>query len=635
MRRRSLRSASPRPRNPGPATKRGYQPPPVPPTLVAEVVTIGAHLRGRILHKELAGLEWQLHVPKGLQLEAGMFIQGTPHPTERNLLLVHSLIPAAKAAVAAALANHALPTEFSAAELKAAQALPTYRWRADDGREDWRALPFITIDGEDAKDFDDAVWAEPTPDNGHHVRVAIADVTHYVDEDSVLDTLGKARGNSTYFPGAVVPMLPERLSNDLCSLNPATDKPVLAAELWLNAQGTLQHYRFCRAVIHSAKRCTYTEVQAQLDGKGTLPTALHAPVQYLHAAYQTLLAQRTARGAISLELPELQIHLGADGQVQQVAPRPRMAAHMLIEELMIAANVAAATALSTGCADTRPTNLGGGPRRHHAVAGVYRVHAQPSKEKLENLRNVLTPLGFTAPPPNGRPSVWAALATRVQSHPAAPTLQRAMLQAQMQAQYSPDNIGHFGLALTLYTHFTSPIRRYADVLVHRALLAIIARTSAKPEATATTKLQSLCTNLNLYERRSQQAEWEARDRLITGWLANQVGQVFQATVANVAPFGCFVTLGETGAEALLPKWHLEDYVYVGGTNCFRRTHGAKGQLRAGSSLPVKLLQADFAAGRLTVGLVREEAPPPRHSGKRPRSHQAAPHAPLTRRPKRR
>ena len=612
-------------RHPGakPATARNYQAPPIPPTLVAEVINLGAQLRGRVLHKELAALEWRLQPPPGLQLNAGQVVEGIPHPTERHLLLVEKIIPPTQAAVAAALANHALPTAFSAPELEAAQTLPAYRWQKGDGREDWRALPFITIDGEDAKDFDDAVWATPTPTGGHHVRVAIADVAHYLEPGGVLDKLAQTRGNSTYFPGAVVPMLPERLSNDLCSLNPHTDKPVLAAELWLDAKGHLQHYRFCRAVIHSAQRCTYTAIQAQLEGRGNLPPTLHTPVQNLYAAYQALLTQRSARGALSLDLPELEIQLTAAGQIQRVAPRPRLAAHVLIEELMIAANVAAATALSMGCAETRP----GQPRRHQAVAPVYRVHAAPSKEKLENLRSILTPLGFTAPPPNGRTAAWAALATRVQQHAAAPTLQRALLQAQMQAQYAPENLGHFGLELPLYTHFTSPIRRYADVLVHRALLALLGPTSATAEAhhTALTsvKLHSLCTHLNLCERRSQQAEWEARDRLMVGWLAPQVGQVFQATVANAAPFGCFVNLGESGAEALLPKWHLEDYVYVGGSNCFRRTRGGKGQLRTGSTVAVRLLQADLAAGRLTVGLA------PTTAGA------AAPSPPLTPRPKRR
>lgn len=598
MRRR--RTAPPRSTPTKPHTPRGYQPPAVPPTLVAEVVPVGAHLRGRILHKELAGLEWQLQLPKIHKLEAGEFVHGTAHPTERGVLVVHQKIPSELAATAAAIANHALPEGFSAAELKAATALPTFRFSPTEGREDWRTLPFITIDGEDARDFDDAVWAEAWEGGGHHARVAIADVAFYVAEGSVLDKAAQERGNSTYFPNRVLPMLPERLSNDLCSLNPHTDKPVLAAELWLDARGNLQHYRLCRAVIHSTKRCTYTDVQAHLAGKKSLPNELHETVKHLHAAFQSLLQQREARGAISLELPELKLDLNKQGQVVGATPRPRLVAHMLIEELMIAANVAAATALSTGCADTRP----GVPRKHHARAGVYRVHAHPTKEKLETLRSVLTPLGFTAPPPNSRPAAWAALAIRVQGHAAAQTLQRALLQAQMQAKYEVENIGHFGLALNLYTHFTSPIRRYADLLVHRALLAIIA--GAKTE---TPRLEATCATINLCERRSQQAEWEARDRMLAGWLATQVGQNFPATITNIAPFGCFLTLGETGAEALLPKWKLEDYQFIGGQNVFRKMRGGKGLLRTGSQLTVKLLQADFAAGRLTVGLPHT---PPEH-----------------------
>lgn len=616
------RSASPRPTQKNLPVKRSYQAPAVPPTLVAEVVPVGAMLCGRVLHRDLAGIEWHLHAPKGLTLHAGQFVKGTPHPTERALLLVTEVVIPARAAVAAAVANHALPHHFEPTEEAAAAALPAYRYKVqearNEAREDWRSLPFVTIDGEDAKDFDDAVWAAPWNESGttggFHVRVAIADVAHYVAAGSVLDALARTRGNSTYFPGAVIPMLPERLSNDLCSLNPHTVKPVLAAELWLNAVGDLHHYRFCRAVIHSAKRCTYNEVQAHLNGTHLLPAALHGTMQQLHAAFLALLKQREARGAITLDVPELALTLDAHGAVTGAAARPRLAAHMLIEELMIAANVAAATALSTGCADTRP----GQPRQHHAGQGVYRVHAQPSKEKLESLRAVLTPLGFTAPPPNGRPATWAALAARVQGHPAAPTLQKALLQAQMQAQYATDNIGHFGLALPLYTHFTSPIRRYADLLVHRALLAMLDK-----DTPASPAMETLCAGMNLCERRSQQAEWEARDRLLAGWLTSRVGEVFSATVTGVAPFGCFVALGDTGAEALLPKWKLEGYMFIGGQQAFRRVQGGKGLLRCGSAVQVVLLQADFAAGRLTVGLAPS-------AGQRTRTA-----APLTRPPKRR
>ncbi len=597
-----------------------YQPPTAPPTLVAEVVNLGAHLRGRVLHRELASLEWRLQLPAGLDVAAGQFVHGTAHPTERGVLVVQSLVPATMAATAAAVANHALPEGFSTAELKAAEKFPAYHFSKHEAREDWRDLPFITIDGEDARDFDDAVWASPTND-GHHVRVAIADVAYYIAPGSVLDAAARERGNSTYFPNRVLPMLPERLSNDLCSLNPTTDKPVLAAELWLDTAGNLKSYRICRAIIHSVRRCTYTEIEAQLNALepqrnpvlSPLPAALYQPVQHLHAAYRSLLQQRDERGAISLEIPELKLELDDKGMVTGAAPRPRLVAHQIIEELMIAANVAAATALSTGCADTRPKVA----RTHQAAAGMYRVHAPPSKEKLETLRSVLTPLGFTAPPPNARPAAWSALAQRVQTHPAAPTLQRALLQAQMQAQYRTENIGHFGLALPLYTHFTSPIRRYADLLVHRALLAMIAH-----EPLENPHLEATCTAINLCERRSQQAEWEARDRMLAGFLATQVGQQFTAIVTNVAPFGCFLSLGATGAEALLPKWKLADYAYVGGQNAFRKLRGGKGLLRVGSRLQVKLIQADFAAGRLTVGLPGEEEFTPAFAG-------------LTARPKRR
>lgn len=599
--------------SPKPTPTNRYQAPERPTHLVAEVIHEGAFLKGRVLHRDLHQLSFTLQLPKGLEVQAGQFVQGMPAQRERNLLVVESIVPASRAAIEAALCNHQVPRHFTADTLKETKALPAYTWSKAHAREDWRKLPIITIDGEDAKDFDDAVWAEAWEKDGHFVRVAIADVTHYVGPHSPLDKTAQERGTSNYFPGFVVPMLPERLSNDLCSLVPHEDRPVLGAELWIDASGQLKYYRFCRAVIHSAARCTYTQVQGVLDGhKTTLPSPVLQNIMALNAAYQTLWAAREARGAISLEVPELFIQLDKNGKVTGATPRERTASHMLIEELMITANVAAATALTNGVADTRPTHLGGGPRKHKGVEGVYRVHAQPSREKLENLRNVLSPLGFTAPAPTARPAIWAALAKKMQSHPAAPTLQRALLQTQMQAQYATDNIGHFGLALPLYTHFTSPIRRYADVLVHRGLLALLEEESNPSNAS------KLCPQINICERRSQQAEWEARDRLLAGFMAEKVGQVFTGTITNVAPFGCFLALEGGLAEAMLPKWHLEDYAYIGGQNAFRKTRGGKGLLRAGATLKVKLIQADFAAGRLTVGLA--DAAPASH--------------PLTARPKR-
>jgi ribonuclease R len=613
MLRRRTRPNS-KPRNSSVLKNQGYQPPPVPPTLVAEVVSLTPHPRGRILHKELAGAEWHLLAPQNLTLTAGCFVQGAPAAQNHHTLVVEKLVPATMAATAAAVANHGLTEGFTPTELAEANALTPYTWNLAQGRDDWRKLPFITIDGEDARDFDDAVWAEPLPNGGHFVRVAIADVAHYVTPGSVLDTTAQRRGTSTYFPNLVLPMLPEALSNNLCSLVPMANRPTLGVEMWLSAQGHLQHYRFCRATIHSAARCTYLQVQNVLDGKQAAPSpAVAAVINQLNDAFIALLSARDARGAISLEVPELKLELTSGGAVQAARPRPRLAAHMLIEELMICANVAAATALSFGCADTRP----GYARKHHGGAGVYRVHAPPLPEKLDNLRNVLAPLGFTAPPVSAKPAAWSALAKRMLNHPAAPTLQRALLQAQMQARYSTENIGHFGLALQLYTHFTSPIRRYADLLVHRHLLHLIEGNQPKTETAA---LERICEHINLAERRSQQAEWEARDRMLAGFMANQVGEVFKATITNVAPFGCFVSLADGLAEALLPKWELENYAYVGSLNAFKKVHGGKGLLRAGVTLPLQLLSADFALGRLSVGF------PPAGPSQSPKvSKPSAPH----------
>lgn len=588
----------------GPSTSPNrYQAPAMPPTLVAEVVSIGAHLMAKLLHKELHETPWAIQQPCALPLAAGQFFAATPHPTAHRTLVAEHLIAPHRAATEAALANHAVPRDFEPEALQEAEELKAFKHKAthNAAREDWRSLPIITIDGEDAKDYDDAVWAEPWLEEGkakgHHVRVAIADVAHYVKPNSALEAAAWQRGNSTYCPVHVVPMLPERLSNNLCSLVPQAERPVLAAEMWLTEGGEMAHYRFCRATIFSAARCTYTQVQQALEGMPH-PFSIEVlqNIKNLNAAFEALLQARTLRGAISLEVPELVLNFNTQGEVVGATPRPRLIAHMLIEELMIAANVACAMALTKGCADTRPSK----PKKHKGVGGIFRIHAPPSREKLENLKQILAPMGFTAPAPTARPAAWAALATRVQKHPAAPTLQRALLQAQMQAQYSGENIGHFGLALPLYTHFTSPIRRASDLWAHRAILAILGEEDAPTHAPH--NIERLCQGFNITERRSQQAEWEARDRLLAGFMAKRVGEVMTATITNVAPFGCFVLLEGGLAEALLPKWHLEDYSFIGGQNAFRKVRGGKGVLRVGERLPVKLLHADFAAGRLTVGL---------------------------------
>ncbi len=354
--------------------------------------------------------------------------------------------------------EHDLPTVFPAAalaEAEAAEAAPA------ENREDLRDIALVTIDGEDARDFDDAVWAEPDPDannpGGWHLIVAIADVAHYVRPASALDKAAYERGNSAYFPDRVVPMLPEALSNGWCSLNPGEERSCLAAHLWIDANGRLRRHRFLRARMRSAARLTYEQAQAAHDGSRDEAAAVASEpvIQPLYGAFQALTRARQARGTLDLDLPERQVVIGTDGDVAAIRTRRRLDSHRLIEEFMITANVAAATALEAA-----------------GEACMYRVHDSPDPQKLEALRQVLD--GFGLRLARGQvvsPKFFQRILERVDGHPHAPMVHQLVLRSQSQAAYAPDNMGHFGLALPCYAHFTSPIRRYADLLVHRALIA--------------------------------------------------------------------------------------------------------------------------------------------------------------------
>ena len=339
--------------------------------------------------------------------------------------------------------THDIPQEFPAAALDEAEragATPLGR------RTDLRDIPLVTIDGEDARDFDDAVFAEP---DGSRFRliVAIADVAHYVRSGSPLDHAARTRGNSVYFPDRVVPMLPEALSNGWCSLRPDEDRGCLFAELHIDANGRKTGHRFGRGLMRSAARLTYEGVQRAHDAGD----ATHA---HLYAAFRALLAARTARGTLDLDLAERRVVIDNAGVVRSVTPRPRLDSHRLIEEFMVLANVAAAEELE---------------RLHQPV--MYRIHAPPSQDKLASLRDFLHGLGISLPPGDRvHPRDLDRVLRRFADTPEAPLVNEVMLRCQSQAEYSPDNIGHFGLALPRYAHFTSPIRRYADLLVHRALI---------------------------------------------------------------------------------------------------------------------------------------------------------------------
>ena len=487
----------------------------------------------------------------------------------------------------AAIHAHGLPLRFPDRALAEAEALqpPTL-----EGRADLRALPLVTIDGADARDFDDAVWAEadPAPDNegGWRAVVAIADVAHFVRPGSALDRAARERGNSAYFPDRVVPMLPEALSADLCSLRPGVERACLAAHLRIGADGTLRGHRFERALMRSAARLTYEEVQAAADrgGEGLAPP-VRAVLPALYGVYGALKAARERRGTLELELPERTVTLADDGTVARIDFAQRLDSHRLIEELMIAANVAAASALET----------------RHAPC-MYRVHDRPDTAKLDTLREFLKSRWLALPRGGAmRGDAFNRILAALDDTRDAGVASLMILRAQAQAAYSPRNIGHFGLGLARYAHFTSPIRRYADLLVHRALIEAYGLGpggSGRDEADA---LERLGAHISTTERRAQAAERDAMDRYCAAFLADRVGATFHGRIAGVTRFGVFVALDETGAEGLVPGRTLGQARPR--FDARRNTLSVGGRtLRLGDPVTVTLSEADPVAGGLTLTL---------------------------------
>ncbi len=436
-----------------------------------------------------------------------------------------------------AIASLGIPTDFPDAALREAASA---RGAPLGDRADLRDVPLITIDGADARDFDDAVFAEPAGE-GYRIIVAIADVAHYVTPGSALDREARERGNSVYFPDRVVPMLPEALSNGWCSLKPHEDRGCLFAELHIRADGSRISHRFGRGLMRSAARHTYEEAQAAHEAKGDagLPPGC---LDHLYAAYRALLAARRARGTLDLDLPERQIILDVSGKVASVRPRARLDSHRLIEEFMILANVAAAAELE---------------RLRQPC--MYRVHAPPSPEKLDALRGLLATLDISLKPGDQlHPRDLDHVLHLVAGLDAAPLVNEAMLRSQSQAEYSPENIGHFGLALGAYAHFTSPIRRYADLLVHRALIKGLKLGQDGLSQSEATAFEATAAHITAMERRATDAERQSADRYLAAFLASRVGETFAATIAGVTRFGLFVTLSETGASGFVPMTMLPD-----------------------------------------------------------------------------
>ena len=452
------------------------------------------------------------------------------------------------------------------------------------GREDLRTYPLVTIDGPDARDFDDAVFAEKLENGDYHLIVAIADVAYYVRPGTALDREAQKRGNSTYFPDRVVPMLPEALSNDLCSLRPNEPRAAMAVHLWIDPKGQLKKYKFMRGLMRSVARLTYEQVQTAKDGS---PDDLSAPlmdsvIRPLYEVYNILNRARAERGALELDLPERQILIDEKGNMTGVKPRPRFDSHKLIEEFMILANVAAASALE-------------GKRSYPCV---YRVHDGPSYEKLESAREFVEGFGLSLPKGQVvKPSQLNQVLKHAAKLPYSHLISQVILRCQSQALYSPKNIGHFGLALEKYAHFTSPIRRYSDLLVHRALIGAFGLGPGEMIDEEKAKLDETCQHISATERTSMEAERNAVDRFTSAFLSEHIGASFAGRISGVTRFGLFVELDETGADGLVPIRTLGDDHYFHDERAHAlvgRRHGRV--FRLGAPVVVRIVEASGITG---------------------------------------
>jgi ribonuclease R len=528
-------------------------------------------------------------------------------PTGRVVERLGSL-KAERAVSLIAIHAHDIPHVFTRNVLAEAEVA---RAASAAGREDWRDIPFITIDPPDAKDHDDAVHATPDPDprnpGGHIVSVAIADVAHYVPVGSQLDREAEKRGNSVYFPDRVVPMLPERISNDLCSLRPQVDRPALAVRMVIGGDGRKRSHSFHRVLIRSAARLHYEQAQLAVSGRTdeiTEPIA-NKILQPLYGAYRAVSRARDERGPLDLNVPERKIVLKSDGMVDRVIMPQRLEAHRLIEEFMILANVAAAESCERA-----------------KVPLIYRVHDEPSPEKLNALREFLATLEISLPKGGTlRPDGFNGILARVKGRDVERLVNEVVLRTQAQAEYSPENFGHFGLNLRRYAHFTSPIRRYADLIVHRALIrGLKLGTDGLPDGADTRSLAEIAANISATERRAMKAERETADRLIAHFLADRVGAVFDGHISGVTRAGLFVELDETGADGFIPARNIgEEYFRF--HEAGRAFVGRSATHRLGDPVTVELVEAAPVAGALRFRLIDggRSAAMPKRSGHAPRS----------------
>ena len=482
--------------------------------------------------------------------------------------------------ISVSIRNHELPVIWPEdALLEASRYAADVPEEAIVGREDFRKLPFVTIDGDDAKDFDDAVYCVPREQGGWMLYVAIADVSHYVRPGMALDKEGYKRGNSVYFPGRVIPMLPEALSNNLCSLNPKVDRLVMVCEMTIHATGRVMDFNFSEAVINSHARLTYNQVHAMMEKndnrmrerfKEVVPHLTH-----LYDLYRVLHKARSARGAIDFDMPETKIVFGSDRKIEKIIPYERFESHRVIEECMLCANICAARFLEK-----------------HKQPGLYRVHEGPSEEKLNDLRKFLFELGLKMPGHRQPvPGDYAHILRATLERPDAHMIQTVLLRSMSQAIYSPDNKGHFGLAYDAYAHFTSPIRRYPDLLVHRAIKHLLKFKKPQNDDGSFARAGEHCS---MTERRADDATSEVTDWLKCEFMMDKVGSEHDGKVSGVTSFGIFVELADIYVEGLVHISTLPEDYYQFDPTKHALTGGRTGRsFRLGDPVKVHVVRVDL------------------------------------------
>lgn len=524
---------------------------------------------------------------KETQQYVGQFVQANFVPEEKEWVTIQKVLGSSKEITDFVIEQHNLPRQFSDEIVHSIKdaCVPNLG-----NRRDLRDIPLVTIDGKDSRDFDDAVWAAPDthPQNkgGWRIIVAIADVSHYVKPGDALDQEAYTRGNSVYFPDKVLPMLPEKLSNDLCSLRPYEDRACVGVEIWIDADGHKQKDKFFRGLMRSAKRLTYEEVEEVLQARASdLSPPILEGVKNLGLAYAALKKARAKRGPLAIVSSEVTIDLDPNGTVLALANRPQLESHTLIEEFMVLANQCAAALL----------------KKHHKLA-VYRVHEKPEMEKIQQWKDLLKSMGIKTKGSFQKAIDFNKVFSSIKGD-TPPILYDMALRTQSKAVYGTEPLGHYGLNLQDYCHFTSPIRRYADLLVHRAIVEVLEGKDHKKTHKEKKKMEEVGAHISERERRTMMAEREVTDRFATAFYTDKIGEEAEGYISGISRAGLFVTLHQCNVSGLLPMEALTDDYYMERQHP-QRLVGRRSHKTYALGQPIKVIiaSADPALGRLTFSL---------------------------------